>query len=112
MVPLIGTLSRNPEFDESPIPHDVEPEASEDEQEERVRKRTKAEERREEEMAFHEYMKVDTHKLKSSKPSNNSDHMFLLVSLTRQFFAKQNFIRASPQAFRELKPKSSIGVLM
>ncbi|KAJ4453383.1 hypothetical protein PAPYR_12153 [Paratrimastix pyriformis] len=57
MVPLIGTLSRNPEFDESPIPHDVEPEASEDEQEERVRKRTKAEERREEEMAFHEYMK-------------------------------------------------------
>ncbi|KAJ4457079.1 hypothetical protein PAPYR_7588 [Paratrimastix pyriformis] len=103
MVPLIGTLSRNPEIDDSIIPHDVEPEVPEEERKERVRPRTKEEQRFEEERNFHEYMKggytqtqiIETvRQLRPYVPSR-------IFNAT--IFAKQNFIRVTPQAFRELK---------
>ncbi|KAJ4453505.1 hypothetical protein PAPYR_12019 [Paratrimastix pyriformis] len=103
MVPLIGTLSRNPEIDDSIIPHDDEPEVPEEERKERVRPRTKEEQRFEEERNFYEYMKGGYTQTQIIETVRQLTPYVPSRIFNTTIFAKQNFIRVTPQAFRELK---------
>ncbi|KAJ4457438.1 hypothetical protein PAPYR_7144 [Paratrimastix pyriformis] len=103
MVPLIGTLSRNPEFDESSLPREKEPEVPEEERKERVRPRTKAEERFEEERNFHEYMKDNYSRTQIIETIKQLRPYAPSRVFNATIFAKQNFIRVTPEMYRELK---------
>ncbi|KAJ4461791.1 hypothetical protein PAPYR_1937 [Paratrimastix pyriformis] len=102
MVPLIGTLSRNPELDDSIIPREKEPGVPEEERKERVRKRTKAEERFEE-RNFHEYMKDNYSQTQIIETIKQLRPYVPSRIFNATIFAKQNFIRVTPEMYRELK---------